>query len=144
MAAFDNRRYNPNETRIYFYCFECGPDCDDPSTPGKKKKDTPGQRVMFSEWRADCKVYCPRCGKLMIFDGDSLYDNLTGDVHFWIEEKNDDKIPRGHLYRFDLKGRGYISPRYVSPKPGESIRIDIIKEFERLQKEEIVAVQQMS
>jgi hypothetical protein len=128
----DSKQYAVGLTRIYFYCFECGPDIDDPSAPGKKKKDTPGQRVMKAEWRKDSRVYCPRCKRLMIFDGDALYDNVTGNAHFWIERPDGLIVPRGHLFRYDLKGEGYVSPRYISPKPGDGVNIDFVKEYDRL------------
>lgn len=131
--ALEVRKYNPNETRIYFYCFDTGPDRDDPSAPGKKRKDSPGQRVMLSEWRADGRVFCPRCGVLLIFDGDTLYLNKNGKPHFWIDEDEEENIvPRGHLFRYDLKGNGYISPRYSPPRPGRNVEIDFEVEYHRI------------
>ncbi len=142
MAGLEVRRYNPDETRIYFYCFETGPEIDDPAVPGKKRKDTPGQRVMLAEWRADTRVFCPRCRRLLIFDGETLYNNVDGKPHYWMESEGGILVPKGHLFRYDLKGNGYVSPRYISPKPGQFTQIDFQKEYERIQRgESQVAVQ---
>jgi len=131
--------YDVNATQIYFYCFEKGPDKDDPTAPGKKRQDSGGQVVIKAEWRPDCKVYCPRCRRLMIFDGDRFYDNLTGKLHFWTKEGEDGKVePHGHFFRADLKGVGYTSPRYNPPRPGGKVEFDWEVELARMQKEESV------
>jgi hypothetical protein len=131
--------YDVNATRIFLYCFDKGPDKDDPSAPGKKRKDEGGQRVIQAEWRPDCKVYCPRCRRMLIFDGDRFYDNLTGKLHFSVTHDEDGKaVPHGHFFRADLKGVGYVSPRYVPPRPGETPSWDWDKELERMIKEESV------
>lgn len=122
------------KTFIFMYCFETGPDIDDPRAKGKKRHDNPGRRVIKTEWRPDSKVFCERCKKLLLFNGSSFFDNLTGELHFWIDEDssnlNSQIIPRGHMLRYDIKGINYRSPRYCPPKDRKQIIFDFRKEFE--------------
>jgi hypothetical protein len=137
--------YDVNATRIFFYCFESGPDIDDPSAPGKKRKDSGGQRVIQAEWRSDGRVYCPRCRRLLLFDGERLCDNLSGKLHFWTSSNGDEVVePHGHFFRYDLKGIGYVSPRYTPPIPGGKTEFNWEKELEFLIKEGVsVEMQQV-
>jgi len=119
MSEFDE-----SKIAIFFYCFETGPDRLSILSPNKIEKDSPGQRVVKSIWKEDGTVYCPRCGKNLIFDGEIFYNNL-GDSDFYLDKNNN---PKGHLLRYDIKTDNFKSLRYSPPKPGETKIFDFITE----------------
>jgi len=83
--AKDN--YGPNVIWIPFNC------------RNERKNPLPTGHTVDAIWGKDGKVICPRCGDIMFYDGEYLFNIMPF------------KTNRQHYVRWDLAGRNFHCPR---------------------------------